>query len=359
MEDTKTLLTALTAVPGLSGHESLIRKQLTDLWEPLTDELHTSPIGSLHGLKKGSSPVPRPSILIATHMDAIGLMVSGIEDGLLRVTNIGGIDNRVLPGLTVTIHSQSGDLPGLVVLPPAHTLPEDQKTSTVDLKYLFVDTGLLPREVSSKIQIGDLVTFSLEAMDLGDGYLTAPAIDNRASVAALTEALKILQTRKHRWDVWAAATVQEEVGLYGAQTTGFDLRPSLAVVIDVTFGSGPGAAGYETLDMDKGPSFDIGPSTHPKLYEAFIRFAAKQEIPFQRYAYPRSSGTDADKLQISAEGVITMIISIPIRYMHTPVELVQVRDIQRTARLIAGFIEQLDDDFLESLKWEEETGGAR
>jgi len=97
MEQTKSLLTALTAVPGLSGHEGLIRKHLSDLWAPLTDELRTSPIGSLHGLKKGDSADPRPSILIATHMDAIGLMVSGIEDGLLRVTKIGGIDNRVLP----------------------------------------------------------------------------------------------------------------------------------------------------------------------------------------------------------------------------------------------------------------------
>ena len=354
MEETKTLLTALTAVPGLSGHESLIRQHLTDLWAPLTDELQTSPIGSLHGLKKGSGPDPRHSILIATHMDAIGLMVSEIEEGLLRVTEIGGIDDRVLPGLTVTVHTQSGDLPGLVVLPPVHTLPEGQRSGTVELDYLFVDVGLVPREVSRKVQIGDLVTFSLEALDLGNGYVSSPAMDNRASVAALTEALTILQTRKHTWDVWAAATVQEEVGLYGAQTTGFELRPSLAIVIDVTFGSGPGAAGYETVNMDKGPSFDIGPSTHPKLYEAFIKFAEKQEIPFQRYAYPRGSGTDADKLQIAAEGVITMIVSIPIRYMHTPVELVHVRDIQRTARLVAGFIETLDDDFLDSLKWDEE-----
>lgn len=358
MEETKSLLKALTAVPGLSGHERLIRDHLSELWAPLTDELRTSPIGSLHGLKQGSGKQPRSSILIATHMDAIGLMVSGIEEDLLRVTKIGGIDNRVLPGLTVTVHTQSGDLPGLVILPPGHTLPESQQSGTVELDYLFVDTGLLAPEVARKVQIGDLVTFSLEAIDLGSGYLSSPAMDNRASVAVLTEALQILQTRKHTWDVWAAATVQEEVGLYGAQTSGFDLRPSLAIVIDVTFGSGPGAAGHETVDMDKGPSFDIGPSTHPKLYEAFVQYAEKNEIPFQRYAYPRGSGTDADTLQISAEGVITMIVSIPIRYMHTPVELVQVRDIQRAARLVAGFIEQLDDTFLDSLKWDGEGGAA-
>ena len=190
MEETKSLLTALTAVPGLSGHEGLIREHPLSLWAPLTDELHTSPIGSLHGLKQGTGPDPRPSILIATHMDAIGLMVSGIEEDCLRVTKIGGIDNRVLPGLTVTVHTQSGDLPGLVVIPPGHTLPDSQKSGTVDLDYLFVDTGLLPKEVNRKVQIGDLVTFSLEAMDLGSGYVSSPAMDNRASVAALTEALQ-------------------------------------------------------------------------------------------------------------------------------------------------------------------------
>ncbi len=354
MEKTKTLIKALTAVPGLSGHESQIRAHLSELWGPLTDELQTSPLGSLHGLKSGTGPEPRPSILIATHMDTIGLMVSGIEEGLLRATQIGGIDNRVLPGLTVTVHSQDGDLPGLVVMPPQHTLPDNQRNKTVELDYLLIDTGLLPAEVNRKVQIGDLVTFSLEPMDLGDGYITAPAMDNRVSVAVLTEALQILQTRKHRWDVWAAATVQEEITMFGAATTGFGLRPTLAIVIDVTFGAAPGSPGYETVEMDKGPSFDIGPSTHPKLYQSFIDYANRMEIPFNRYAYPGGSGTDADSLQVSAEGVITMVISVPIRYMHTPVETVQLRDIQRTARLVAGFIEQLDDDTLKSLYLDEE-----
>ncbi|HSO19377.1 MAG TPA: M20/M25/M40 family metallo-hydrolase, partial [Desulfosarcina sp.] len=344
-----------TAVPGLSGHESQIRAHLSELWAPLTDELRTSPLGSLHGLKAGSGKEPRPSLLIATHMDAIGLMVSAIEDGLLRVVSIGGIDNRILPGQTVTVHAQSSDLPGLVILPPEHTLPDDQKSKTVDLEYLFVDTGLLPAEVKRKVQIGDLVTFSLELLDLGDGYLSGPAMDNRASVAVLTETLQILQTRKHQWDVWAVATVQEEIGLNGAATSGFDLRPTLGVVIDVTFGAAPGSPGHETVDMDKGPSFDIGPSTHPKLYQQFIDYAEKMEIPYNRYAYPRGSGTDADKLQISAEGVITMVVSIPIRYMHTPVEVVQLRDIQRAARLVAGFIEQLGEDTLETLRLDEEA----
>lgn len=355
MEKTKTLITELVAVPGLSAYEDQIREHLAERWQPLTDELSTSKLGSLHALKKGQGKEPRPSILIATHMDTIGMMVSAIEDGLLRITKIGGIDNRTLPGLTVNVHTREGILPGVVILPPSHTLPESQKSVTLEMEYLFIDTGLLPKEVNQKVQIGDLVTFALEAQDMGDGYISAPGLDNRACVAILTETLELLQTRLHDWDIWAVATVQEEVGLKGATTSGFDLQPDLGLVMDVTFGSGPGAPGHETIDMDKGPSFDLGPSTHPKLYQAFIDHAKSQEIPFNRYGYPRGSGTDADGLQLAAEGIPTMVVSLPLRYMHTPVEVIQVRDIQRIARLVAGFIEKLDENFMDTLKWDDES----
>ena len=355
MEETKTLIKELVAIPGLSGHEQKIREHLTGLWQPLTDELHSSKLGSLHGLRNGCGATPRKSILVATHMDAIGMMVTAIQDGLLRITKIGGIDNRTLPGLTVKIHTQEGELDGLIILPPDHALPENQLGVTVDIQYLFVDTGLSEREVFSKVNIGDLVTFSLDVMDLGDGYLSAPALDNRASVAVLTQTLQLLQNRNYLWDVWAVATVQEEVGLQGAATSGFALNPTLAVVVDVNFGSSPGAPSHETFELDKGPTFDFGPSTHPKLYQAFIDHAKQQEIPFHRCIYSRGSGTDADKLQLTAGGIPTMVIGLPLRYMHTPVETIQIRDIQRAARLIAGFIANLDEDFMSTLRWDEES----
>lgn len=358
MENTRSILQTLTGVTGLSGYEGPIRETLQSLWQPLTNEMTTSPLGSLHGLKSGSGPAPRRSLMIATHLDAIGLMVTAIEDGLLRVTGVGGVDNRVLPGLTVTVHTQSGDLPGLMVLPPGHTIPENESGKTVALEYLLVDTGLLPKEVSRKVQVGDLVSFAYRTQDMGDGYFTSPALDNRASVTALTEILQILQKRIHPWDIWAAATVQEELHLVGAGTSAFQIRPDLAIVIDVTFGAGPGSPAHETVPMDTGPALDIGPSTNPRFHQVLFDLAKEHEIPIHRYAYPRSSGTDADTLQLAAEGVLTAIISIPIRYMHTPVEVIQLRDIQRTARLVAAFIDRLDDDFLSSLSWENEREAA-
>jgi endoglucanase len=155
--------------------------------------------------------------------------------------------------------------------------------------------------------------------------------------------------------VWAAATVQEEVSLWGAQTSGFSIRPTLAVVVDVNFASGPGSPEHLTFGMDKGPTFDFGSTTHPKLYEEFEKIADQHEIPYQRCVYPRSSGTDAEKLQLVAEGIPTMIIGIPLRYMHTPVEMVQIKDIQRAARLLAVFIEALDENFMARLRWDEES----
>jgi endoglucanase len=356
MNETINLVKDLVKVPGLSGHEKPIRQHLAKIWEPLTDDIRFSKLGSVHGLRKATKEGQGHSILIATHMDQIGLMVTKIEAGLLGVTGVGYPDQRTLPGLAVTVHTKEEDLPGVVVLPPNHTLPEDISNKSVPMNHLWVDTGLAEKQVKEKVSLGDLISFTLPPQEMGDGYLTSPGLDNRASVAALTETLKMLQSRQFSWDVWAAATVQEEYSLAGAYTSGFDIRPTLAVVVDVNFGSGPGSPSHLTFEMDKGPTFDIGPVIHPKLYEAFEKVANQHEIPYQRCVFPRLSGTDADALQLVAEGIPTMLIGLPMRYMHTPVEMLQVRDIQRVARLLAVFIEQLDEQFMAALRWDEEIG---
>jgi endoglucanase len=354
MEETINLVKELVKVPGLSGHEKPIREYLRKNWEPLTDEIQISKLGSVHGLRKATKDDVGHSILIATHMDQIGLMVTNIEAGLLRVTRIGFPDQRTLPGLAVTVHAKGKDIPGVVVLPPNHTLPEEGADSGVAIDYLWVDTGLPKNQVKEKVNLGDLISFTIPVQEMGNGFLTSPGLDNRASVAALTETLKMLQTRQFSWDVWATATVQEEFSLAGAHTSGYSIRPTLAVVVDVNFGSGPGSPSHLTFDLDKGPTFDFGPVTHTKLYEAFEKVAKQHEIPYQRCVYPRLTSTDADALQLVGEGIPTVLIGVPLRYMHTPVEMIQVKDIQRVARLLAVFIEQLDDKFMDSLRWDEE-----
>ena len=245
------LLETLCAAPGLSGYESPVREILEETWRSYTDELSVSRLGSLHGLKHGTAPEPRPSILIAAHMDAIGLMVTGIVNGMLRVTEIGGLDPRVLPGQLVTVHGRQ-DLPGIIVQPPAHLLPADAQSGPVPIKYLLVDTGLRPRQVKQQVRTGDLISFAQEPAQLQGDTLVGRSLDNRASVAALSLCLEELQTRKHVWDVWAVATSQEEETMGGARTSAFQLRPDLAIAVDVTWGKSPGSPDHLTFPLGIG-----------------------------------------------------------------------------------------------------------
>ena len=164
MTDILPFLKSIISVSGLSAYEAPVARLIENQWKPLVDEITVSRMGSLHGLKSGNGKSPRPSVLIATHMDAIGLMVSRIVDGFLHITEIGSIDPRVLPGAPVIVHaSGSGeDLPGVIAMPPANLLPGGKGNGAVGLQYLLVDTGLTPREVSKRVRVGDLVAFNTE-----------------------------------------------------------------------------------------------------------------------------------------------------------------------------------------------------
>ena len=344
-------LKSLLSTSGLSGFEAPVTKLIQKKWEPLTDELSISPLGSLHGIKHGSGD--SHSLMIATHQDAIGLIVSQIDGEFLHISNLGGIDIRVLPGQAVSVRAETGVLPGIICQPPAHLLPEGAAEGVVALKHLLVDVGLSAPQVAKKIKVGDTISFATEPTEMSGGLLTGHSLDNRASVAALTLCLEELQSRNHIWDVQAVATSQEENGAQGAQTSAFDLRPDLAIAVDVTFATGPGASGWETFKLDSGPTIGWGATNHPFLHDEFKKLAEKLEIPFSVEILPGHSGTDGDVLQQTAEGIPTIVISIPIRYMHTPVEVVATKDIQRTARLLTEFIVMLDDDFLEKLIWDD------
>jgi len=346
-------LKSLLNAPGLSGFESPVTALIEKAWEPLTDEREISALGSLHGLKRGAGEAPRPSLMIAAHMDAIGLIVHKVEGEFLYLSNLGGVDIRVLPGQAVKVHTKDGDLPGVIAMPPAHLLPEDAGDGAVPLKYLLVDLGLSGADVAESVQVGDTVSFANEPVELAGDTLSGHSLDNRASIAALTHCLESLQSREHRWDVWAAATVQEELGHMGARTSAFQLRPDLAIAVDVTFAKGPGASGWEAFEMDKGLTLGWGAVNHPFLYEQFKALAEKLEIPFSTEILPGRSGTDGDDLQMVAEGIPTIVLSIPIRYMHTPVEVVAPKDIERTARLLTEFVAMLDDDFLDKIIWDD------
>lgn len=353
MTDILPFLKSLISTSGLSGHETPVARIIKEKWSPLLDETSLSRVGSLHGLKKGSGAGKRPSVMIAAHMDAIGMMVSRIDGGFLHITNIGGIDVRVLPGALVTVHASSGDeLPAVIAMPPARFLPDGEGEGVVAMKHLLVDTGLTRREVENKVRVGDLVSFANEPMELAGEVLSGHTLDNRASVAALTVCLEELQGKSHVWDVWAVATVQEETAFLGGYTSAFQLRPDIAIAVDATFAKGPGANGWQTHPMGKGVGICMGPNIHPYLHKKLTELADKLEIPWFLDVAPRHSGTDAYPMQTTMEGIPTALVEFPLRYMHTTVESVAIKDIQRAGRLLAGFIASLDADFVETIVWE-------
>jgi endoglucanase len=363
MTDILLFLKSMISTSGVSGYETAVARIIEQTWRPLVDELSMSRVGSLHGLKRGkvtgsvtnAAKGKQPSILIATHMDAIGMMVSKVTDGFLHITKVGGIDVRVLPGASVTVHASSGDeLPGVIAMPSAKLLPEDVKGGDVlEIDYLLVDTGLTPREVERKVKVGDLVSFANEPMDLADEVISGHTLDNRASVAALTACLEELQSKSHVWDVWAVATVQEETSFLGAYTSAFELRPQIAVAVDGTFAQGPGANGWRTHPMGKGVGVCMGPNLHPYLHKKLTDLATKLEIPWFLDVTSSHSGTDAYPIQVTAEGIPTALVEFPLRYMHTTVEAVSLKDIRRVGRLLAEFIASLELDFVETITWDD------
>jgi endoglucanase len=240
----------------------------------------------------------------------------------------------------------------MVALPSAHLLPQEERDGPVALGHLLVDTGLLPRQVSELVRVGDVVSFAQPPVELSGETLSGHSLDNRASVAALTVCLEELQSRPHTWDVWAVASSQEEVGALGAAGSAFELRPTIAIVVDVTWAKGPGTSDWNAFPLGKGPTIVMGPNIHPALHRVMKELADSLEIPYALEYTPTHSGTDGWATQVAAEGIPTLVLGIPLRYMHTPVEVVAIKDIQRAGRLLAGFIGGLGPDFMEKIVWD-------
>ena len=222
-------------------------------------------------------------------------------------------------------------------------------------------SGCPHREVADKpgapaddvVRPGDVVSFAQPPMVLDGDFIAGHSLDNRASVAALTVCLDALQSMRHQWDVVATATVQEEFNYLGGITSPFALQPDLAVVIDVTYGVGPGASGFNVYPLESGPALGWGPTVHPALYRRFKQLAEQLEIPYRKDLLPGLSWTETDNVQMVGGGIPTILLSIPLRYMHTPVEMIAWKDVERTGRLVAQFVAGLPMDFVENMRWDE------
>ncbi len=345
MYNPKAHLKRLVEVHAPSGYETPVAALLRDDWAGLVDAFESDRLGSLIGVKRGRGE-HRRKIMLAAHMDEIALMVRQIENGFIFVQRIAGIDPRVMLAQTVLVHGRRA-LPGVVATMPPHMLSAADRKQYLPIDALVVDVGLPAAEVEALVSVGDLVTVEGPMIDLKGRRAAAKAMDDRACIAAMTTCLEMLRGMNHSWDVYAAATVQEEVGLRGATTAANHIRPDCAIALDVGFADQPGVKNGARLGG--GPQLGIGANFHPRMVQRLKDIAAYHEIKWQPDIMPARTGTDAWAIQVSRGGVPTALLSIPLRNMHSPVETLDLKDIERTGRLLAHFIAALDDDFSDYL----------
>lgn len=357
--DLKAHLRTLSEAHAPSGHEAPLRALLREAWADVTDEFLEDKLGSLIGIKRATRPpadgTPARRIMLAAHMDEIGMMVAGIVDGFILVHRISGIDPRVMLSQTVIVHADGGrdPLPGVVAAKPPHLLTPGTRSKYPVMSELLIDVGLTTEEAERRIRIGDLITVDAALIELNGQRVAGKALDDRACVAAVTACLHALDGLHHTWDVYATATVQEETGLIGAKTAAYLIAPDIAIALDVTFAPQSGVDGDSSLEMGGGPGIGVGPNFHIRLYDKLRETARRHEIKLQDDIIVGASGTDAWAIQVARTGIPTALLEVPIRNMHSPVETADLRDIERCGRLMAHFIAALDADFLATIDWKD------
>lgn len=333
---------------GVSGYEKKIAGIIAGAFSKYVDDTRTDNLGNLIFRKKGRGESP-PRLLICAHMDEIGLIITKIEEnGFLRFTSLGGFDVRTLPGQEVNIYGQD-TIPGIIGFKLPHLYTEQEKGQSVKMEDLFLDTGLPPKIVRSAIPVGSVAVIKRNLLILRHNTRSGKALDDRAGVAALWQCARELSKVRHEAELYLVATVQEEVGTRGAVVSTYGISPDLGLAVDVCHGDFPGATEQETSPLAKGPVVTGGPNIHPFIAEKLLNTAAEYHLPCQRDVSPGPTGTDARAIQISLEGVPTGLLSIPLRYMHTSVELVDLEDIKVAGLLLARFVAEVDRAFVEGL----------
>lgn len=333
-------LKTIQETPSPSGFEQPVQRIVRKRMKPYASSIETD----VHGnVIVGLNPKGSPRIMLAGHCDQIGMMVKYIDDnGYIFFAPIGGLDPSVIVGSRVVVHSQHGPIEGVIGRKPVHLMKQEERGAKIEMRELWIDIGAKnKRETEQVVSVGDPVTFRLEMVALGRDFVTSPAFDNKCGTFVVMEALRLCAERKMSGALFAVSTVQEEIGLRGARTSCYGIDPQVGIAVDVTH-----ATDYPDIDkrtngdlkLGAGPVITSGANINPKLGELFLKTAKAKRIPFQREGAPGGTGTDANAIQLTRAGVATALISVPNRYMHTPVEIISLGDLEATAKLIADTV---------------------
>jgi endoglucanase len=342
MEIAETL-ELLCKTPSISGREKKMSELVLTFFSKYCDNAYIDKFHNCVGIKNGSGK-DRKKIMITAHMDEIGFLVKSIDkDGFIKLASIGGIDPKVLLAKELVIHGKE-DIFGVIGAKPPHLLKPEETSKSVKLEDLSVDTGMTKEKVSEIVSLGDEVTFRPILRKHKNGRVSSNGLDNKTGVLSLILIMEELQKLSHYHDIVFVATTQEEFNLSGVTNATYNIKPDVAIVIDVLFGETPDTPKDETYPLGKGPAIGLGPNLHRTLTKKLKDFAKDENIPYQMDIEPGNTGTEAWATQVSRNGISTLLISIPLKYMHTQVELVSEQDIKLTGRLTARFIHSLGEE---------------
>src|SRR5215213_9674503 len=341
------VLRKLLTAPGPSGYEQAAAAVYREAAAAFADVTHDS-VGSTVARVKGTAD--GPLLAVIGHIDEIGLIVNHIDDdGFLWFGGVGGWDPVILVGQRVEVATRGGVVPGVVGKKPIHLLRDEERKQVPELRNLHIDIGAKDGdEARSLVRIGDVAVIAGEPLEYPNGRLVSRSLDNRLGCFVAFEAARLVADAGGApGDVAGVAVTQEEITFAGARTTAYSLRPDVAIVVDVTFATD--APGTEEKELGRhrfgsGPVIGRGSTLDPAVFELLYATAEAEGIPFTVAASARSTGTDADVLHVAAAGIPTGVVSIPLRYMHSPVEMVELEDVHNTARLLAAFAQALKPD---------------
>jgi len=341
-------LEKLSNANGVTGRENEVRELMKKYLKPYVDEVREDKLGNLITFKEGKKDAP--TVMLAAHMDEIGLMIKNIKKkGFLQFTKIGGIDDRILLAQKIIVHTDKGPLNGFTGCKPVHIQSEAEKKKVIESDKMFIDIGAKDKEEAEKmgVQVGDVVSFDTKFARLGNGVVLGKAFDDRVGCAMMIETVKRLQ--KVDCNLYAVGTIQEEVGLRGATIAAFQVAPDVGIVLESTVaGDMPGVGeGEAPAKMGEGPVItvaDAGLIAHPKVLRLLIDSAKENSIPYQLETGIRGA-TDAARIALSREGVPSGIIAVPARYIHSPAAILNIDDVDKAVQLAVAAIRKIPEYF--------------
>lgn len=349
---TKDFFVSICEASGVSGYEGEVAGIIREAFMKYCDEVTIDKLGNVVALKKGNRGQiegPRPKVAFFSHMDEIGLIVLNFDkNGFLNFSSIGGYDQRTLIGQEVIIHGRE-KVYGVIGMRPPHLNVGNDAQKTLKLSEMLIDTGYSEERLRELVNIGDIITIKRKMTELQGDVLAGKAMDDRAGVAAMYVCAEELKDFMHDADVYFVSTTREEVGSQGAVVSTYNIEPDIGIALDVGFARTPELKPTQSCEFGKGPVIGLGPNIHPKVAELLKNAAKNNNIPYQVEVFTGNTGTDARAVQVSRTGVASGLISLPLKYMHTSVETMTMKDITATGKLLTRLITGMNGGDLEEM----------